>query len=85
MKSLVVLSVSVIVLALYAIPVSAQTGGALTLETTKVVSQRLEKTISIPGDLSPFQAVNIHAKVSGFVESMPVDRGPGSSREISSA
>ena len=35
----------------------------------------LDKTISIPGDLTPYQAVDIHAKVSSFVESMQVDRG----------
>lgn len=55
--------------------VSGQNGGASSVETTRVVSQTLEKTISIPGDLSPYQAVNIHAKLTGFVESIAVDRG----------
>jgi RND family efflux transporter MFP subunit len=50
-------------------------GGSPSLETTKVVSQALEKTITIPGDLTPYQGVNLHAKVSGFVESVAVDRG----------
>jgi RND family efflux transporter MFP subunit len=45
------------------------------VETTKVVSQPLEKTVTIPGDLTPYQGVNLHAKVSGFVESVAVDRG----------
>ena len=49
--------------------------GTPSLETTKVVSRALEKTITIPGDLTPYQAVNLHAKVSGFVESVAVDRG----------
>jgi multidrug efflux pump subunit AcrA (membrane-fusion protein) len=75
MKPLRVLSIGMITLVLAVVPVSAQTTGALTLETTRVVSQQLEKTISIPGDLTPYQAVNVHAKVTGFVESMPVDRG----------
>ena len=75
MKSLRVFSMSITAFTLFIAPVWAQNGGALTLETTRVVSQQLEKTISIPGDLSPYQAVNIHAKVTGFVESMPVDRG----------
>jgi RND family efflux transporter MFP subunit len=44
-------------------------------ETAKVVSQALDKTVTIPGDLTPYQSVNIHAKVSGFVESVLVDRG----------
>jgi RND family efflux transporter MFP subunit len=49
--------------------------GTATLETVRVVSQALDKTVTIPGDLSPYQSVSIHAKVSGFVESVAVDRG----------
>jgi RND family efflux transporter MFP subunit len=45
------------------------------LETAKVVAQMLDKTVTIPADLTPFQGVNIHAKVTGFVEQMHVDRG----------
>jgi RND family efflux transporter MFP subunit len=45
------------------------------LETTKVISQALQKTVTIPGDLTPYQAVNLNARVSGFVESLAVDRG----------
>jgi len=55
--------------------VSGQNRGASSVETTKVASRTLEKTISIPGDLTAYQAVDIHAKVTGFVESMAVDRG----------
>ena len=45
------------------------------LETTKVISQALDKMVTIPGDLTPYQGVNLNAKVSGFVESIAVDRG----------
>jgi membrane fusion protein (multidrug efflux system) len=45
------------------------------VETIKVVSQALEKTITIPGDLTPYQGVNLNARVQGFVESVAVDRG----------
>jgi RND family efflux transporter MFP subunit len=45
------------------------------LETTKVISQALQKTVTIPGDLTPYLAVNLNARVSGFVESLAVDRG----------
>jgi RND family efflux transporter MFP subunit len=45
------------------------------VETTKVVARTLQKTVTIPGDLTPFQGVNLHARVSGFVESVAVDRG----------
>lgn len=47
----------------------------MTVETVTVVARALDKAVSIPGDLSAYQAVNIHAKVSGFVESVAVDRG----------
>jgi RND family efflux transporter MFP subunit len=50
-------------------------GASQSLPTTKVVAQPLEKTMTIPGDLTPYQGVDIHAKVSGFVESVLVDRG----------
>jgi len=55
--------------------VFAQNSQAPSLETARVVSQTLEKTITIPGDLTAYQGVNIHAKVASFVESLPVDRG----------
>lgn len=45
------------------------------IETAKVVSQALDKVVTIPGDLSPYQGVNLTARVAGFVESVAVDRG----------
>jgi membrane fusion protein, multidrug efflux system len=48
---------------------------APSFETTKVVAHALEKMITIPADLSPYQGVNLTARVSGFVESVAVDRG----------
>lgn len=74
MKRSVLVLATVVVLAGSAAGVRAQTG-APSVETVKVVSQALEKTITIPGDLTPYQGVNLHAKVSGFVESVAVDRG----------
>jgi RND family efflux transporter MFP subunit len=52
-----------------------QGGAPQSLEIAKVVSQRLDKTITIPGDLTPYQSVDIRAKVTGFIESIEVDRG----------
>jgi membrane fusion protein, multidrug efflux system len=49
--------------------------GSTPSQTATVVSQALQKTARIPGDLSAYQAVNIHARVAGFVESVAVDRG----------
>jgi membrane fusion protein (multidrug efflux system) len=45
------------------------------VETTKVVAKVLQKTLTIPGDLTPYQGVNLSARVSGFVETLAVDRG----------
>jgi RND family efflux transporter MFP subunit len=50
-------------------------GNTSSVETVKVVAQALEKTVTIPGDLTPYLGVNLSARVSGFVESVPVDRG----------
>ncbi len=44
-------------------------------ELTTVTAKTLEKTTVIPGELAPFQRVDVHAKVSGFVEAIHVDRG----------
>jgi RND family efflux transporter MFP subunit len=55
-------------------------GQEAAIETTKVVAQALDKTVSIPGDLAAYQAVSVHARVAGFVESVAVDRGSWVSR-----
>ena len=44
-------------------------------ELTEVIAKPLEKTTVIPGELKPYQPVYIHAKVTGFVEAIHVDRG----------
>jgi RND family efflux transporter MFP subunit len=64
----------VMTLCLGSVSLAAQ-GAPSSVETAKVVAQVLEKTVTIPGDLSPYQAVNLSARVPGFVESMAVDRG----------
>jgi len=45
------------------------------VETVKVVSKPLEQTARLPGELLPYQSVTLHAKISGFVEAISVDRG----------
>ena len=40
-----------------------------------VVSQSIERTIALPGDLVAFQDVAIHARVPGFIDAISVDRG----------
>src|SRR5262249_51198193 len=41
----------------------------------RVISQPLDRPVLLPGDLTAFQDVELRAKVSGFVESIAVDRG----------
>ncbi|MGH9454733.1 MAG: efflux RND transporter periplasmic adaptor subunit [Terriglobia bacterium] len=46
-----------------------------TVDTVKVISQRLSMTISLPGELRPYEAVAVYPKVTGFVQWIGVDRG----------
>src|SRR6266700_2639525 len=41
----------------------------------KVVSRSAERKVQLPGEVIPFQTVAIHAKVTGFVDRVEVDRG----------
>jgi RND family efflux transporter MFP subunit len=45
------------------------------VETVAVQSQKLERTLKLTGEILPYQRVTLHARVSGFVESVAVDRG----------
>ncbi|MGH9355069.1 MAG: efflux RND transporter periplasmic adaptor subunit [Terriglobia bacterium] len=45
------------------------------IDTAKVVSQRLDVTVPLPGELQPFEEVRIFPKVTGFVQWIGVDRG----------
>jgi RND family efflux transporter MFP subunit len=74
MKRAAPFAVSLVTLCLSGVPVAGQET-PLPAETAKVVSRVLEKTITIPGDLTPYQSVDLNARVSGFVESLAVDRG----------
>lgn len=59
----------------------ATTQGAITpageraVPVVPIVSQAFERTLALPGDLLGFQDVAIHARVQGFLQSIPVDRG----------
>jgi RND family efflux transporter MFP subunit len=41
----------------------------------KVVSKPISKTIDLPAEILPFLTVSLHAKISGYVERVLVDRG----------
>lgn len=40
-----------------------------------VVSRQVSRAADLPGEFLPFQSVPIHAKVSGYIERIAVDRG----------
>ena len=48
---------------------------APTVDVVKVLSQKLNKTIQIPGELQPYEVVAIFPKVTAFVNWIGVDRG----------
>jgi len=54
---------------------SAATAGPLTIDVARVVQQTLDVQLSLPGELQPFETVDIRARVPGFVTNVAVDRG----------
>lgn len=48
---------------------------AQTVQTVRVISRPVERKVELPGEFLPYESVPIHAKVSGFVEKVLVDRG----------
>jgi membrane fusion protein (multidrug efflux system) len=53
----------------------AAPAGPATVEVTKVVEQPLNVTLSLPGELTPYETVALYARVTGFVKTIDVDRG----------
>jgi RND family efflux transporter MFP subunit len=49
--------------------------GAPAVSTVPVVSKKLQTTISLPAQLTPYEQVDIYPKVTGFVQTVTVDRG----------
>jgi RND family efflux transporter MFP subunit len=45
------------------------------VDTVQIASRRLDMTISLPGELQPFEEVRVFPRVSGFVKWIGVDRG----------
>ncbi len=46
-----------------------------TVAAVKVQSQQLGATLSLPAQITPYQIVDVYPKVTGFIESIRVDRG----------
>ena len=53
----------------------AASSATTTVTTVTVVSKRLETTVSLPAELTPYEQVDIYPKVTGFVQAVMVDRG----------
>lgn len=47
----------------------------VSVDTVRVVSRRLNITVNLPGELTPYEEVRIFPRVSGFVQWIGVDRG----------
>lgn len=60
--------------ALWGAPEEGRTS-AVSAEVVEVVARPLSGTTVLPGELRAFRAVDVYARVSGFVESVEVDRG----------
>lgn len=52
-----------------------QSAAPPTVETVAVVSQQLNKTVSLPAQLIPYETVDVYPKVTGFLDTIRVDRG----------
>jgi RND family efflux transporter MFP subunit len=49
--------------------------GPASIDIVRVVEQPLRVQLSLPGELRPYQSVDIYARITGFVRSVRVDRG----------
>jgi membrane fusion protein (multidrug efflux system) len=54
---------------------TAQAAGPQTIDVVHVVEQPLNVTLSMPGELDPYETVAIYPKITGFVKAIRVDRG----------
>jgi RND family efflux transporter MFP subunit len=50
-------------------------GAALEVDVIKVTTQKLDSVQNLPGELVPYESVEIFPKVTGYVKSISVDRG----------
>jgi RND family efflux transporter MFP subunit len=53
---------------------AADETAAVTAKLIEVVSRPMQGMTTLPGELRPYRSIDVYAKVSGFVESVRVDR-----------
>ncbi len=56
-------------------PTAAAAPQTPTVTVTNVVSQELSRSLRLPGELQPYQDVQLYPKVQGFISWIGVDRG----------
>jgi membrane fusion protein, multidrug efflux system len=56
-------------------PQAAAAAGPATIDVVRVIEQPLDVQLSLPGELTANQTVDVFPKVSGFVKTVSVDRG----------
>lgn len=56
-------------------PATSSPSTTITVSTVPVISKKLQTTIALPAQLTPYEQVDIYPKVTGFVETVTVDRG----------
>jgi len=58
-----------------ATPAPSAPNAPTTVSTVAIVSKKLQTMIALPAQLAPYEQVDIYPKVTGFVETVTVDRG----------
>jgi RND family efflux transporter MFP subunit len=56
-------------------PEKLAAGGPPSIDVVRVVQQRTNVVLDMPGQLDPYESVAVYPKVTGFVKSIRVDRG----------
>jgi RND family efflux transporter MFP subunit len=56
-------------------PEKLAAGGPPSIDVIRVVQQRTNVVLDMPGQLDPYESVAVYPKVTGFVKSIRVDRG----------
>jgi multidrug efflux pump subunit AcrA (membrane-fusion protein) len=56
-------------------PSRTEAGSTVTAAVARVLRSNLGNTLRIAGEFKPFQDVDIHAKVAGYIRSINVDVG----------
>ena len=48
---------------------------AQAVRLVKIASRQVARTTELPGEFYPFLSIQVHAKISGYVDNVFVDRG----------